>query len=359
MARFAAEFVRPRAPRMAAGESAEDLDPHHYLREAAEDGLAALLIPEAHGGAGAGHTAFAEFIETVARECASAAVFLDVHGSVACEPLLLFGSESQKREYLPRIASGEWLAGFCLTEAGSGSDAAAMQTRAVKAGDGYVINGSKSFITSSGLADIHIVFARTSEERSGISAFIVLKTDPGIEFGVPLAKMGLRGSRTAEVIFKDLHIPRERLLGEEGTGFRIAMATLDSGRIGISAQAVGIAQGALDAVRAHFGERDDAMNTQLVAEMEARTTAARALTRHAAEVADRGGPVTHAASVAKLFATDTCMFVAEKAVDLCAPESATEFHPAAIRFRDAKAAQIYEGTNQVQRLVIARTLLKS
>ena len=347
---FATEVVRPVAAAMARGEGPPA---HDLLRAAAARGLAALVLPREVGGAGAGHVAFAAFIEAVARECASTSVFLDVHGSVASEPILLFGTDEQRRTLLPRLASGEWLGGFALTEPGSGSDAAALVTRAERTSSGYRLSGTKAFITSGGVADLYIVMARTGEGSRGITAFLVEGGQPGLRGGEPLRKMGLRGSVTAELILDSVEVEESRRLGAEGEGFRVAMAALDAGRIGISAQAVGIAQGALDAARA--ARSGDAV---ALADMEARVAAARSLTRHAASTLDAGQPVTHIASCAKLIATDTCVAVTQSAVDICAPESGREDHPAAIRLRDAKACQIYEGTNQVQRIVIARGLLR-
>jgi len=349
---YAAADVRPVAAAMARGEGP---DAHVLLAAAAARGLAGLLIPEAYGGAGAGHAVFARHIEAVARECASTSVILDVHGSVGAEPLLLFGSDEQRATLLPLLTSGRWLAAFALTEPGSGSDAAALVTRAERdAGGGYRLTGTKAFITNSGVADLYVVMARTAPGSGGISAFLVEATAAGLQAGPPLDKMGLRGSRTAELVLDAVAVPESRRLGPEGIGFKVAMSALDSGRIGISAQAVGIAQGALDAATAQFRQREGGDQT---ATMEAQVSVARALTGHAATVLDAGQAVTHIASCAKLVATDTCVAVAQAAVDVCAPESGADAHPAAIRFRDAKACQIYEGTNQIQRLVIARGLL--
>lgn len=356
---FAREVVRPLAPALARGDQPF---PRELVTEAARRGLGGLLVPTEYGGSGAGHLAFAQFVEAVARECASSAVVLDVQVSVATEPIVLYGSEAQKRQWLPRLAAGEVLSAFALTESGSGSDAAALRTTAIRHGDTYVLRGSKAFITNAGAADLCIVMARTSEQPGarGISAFLVESTMAGVTAGEPLRKMGLRGSWTAELVLDDVAVPVQNMLGPEGGGFRIAMSALDSGRIGISAQAVGLAQGALDAairaVQAGNPARDDP--PLLLADMAAQVEAGRALYRHAAALCDAGEPFAAEAAVAKLYATDAAMAVAHAAVELCAPDSASADHPAAIRFRDAKACQIYEGTNQVQRLVIARHLLK-
>jgi alkylation response protein AidB-like acyl-CoA dehydrogenase len=356
---FAREVIRPRAAAMARGDQAHF--PRDILDEAARRGLAGLLIPSEYGGSGAGHVAFGSFVEAVAREDASSAVLLDVQVSVATEPIVLFGSEAQKQECLPRLATGEWLGAFALTEPGSGSDAAALRTTATREGDSFVLRGSKAFITNAGAADLYIVMARTSAEPGarGISAFLVHAGTPGLRTAPPLHKMGLRGSWTAELILDGASVPADAMLAPEGHGFRVAMAVLDSGRIGISAQAVGIAQGALDVALEGVRRWPEAQGQPpaILADMAAQVEAARALYRHAAAMCDAGEAFTADAAVAKLFASDAAVAVAHAAVDLCAPDSASEDHPAAIRLRDAKACQIYEGTNQVQRMVIARHLL--
>jgi alkylation response protein AidB-like acyl-CoA dehydrogenase len=357
VASFVDDVVAPVASAMARGEGPH---PKRVIEAAGEAGLAGILTPVEYGGAGGTHGDFIELIEAIARADASTAVIVDVHLSVGTEPIIVFGNDDQKSRYLPRLASGEWLAAFALTEPAGGSDAAAMQTRAVLDGDEYVLDGSKAFITSAGDADLYIVMARTGNGRSA-SAFLVESTWPGVNAGRPLEKMGLHGSWTAELAFDGVRVPVANRLGDEGTGFAVAMSALDSGRVGISAQAVGIAQGSLDAAIACSRTRRDAgvtVDATALADMEVRTTASRQLTRHAAALVDAGQRVTLPASVAKLFSTDTCVAVAQAAVDLCAPESAADEHPAAIRFRDAKACQIYEGTNQIQRVVIARHLLR-
>ena len=352
---FATEVVRPLAPALARGNRPF---PRELVTEAARRGLGGLLVPAEHGGSGAGHLAFAQFVEAVARECASSAVILDVQISVATEPIVLFGSEEQKGRWLPRLAAGEVLGAFALTEPGSGSDAAALRTTATRDGDVFRLRGSKAFITNAGAADLYIVMARTGDGGArGISAFLVEAASDGLRSGEPLRKMGLRGSWTAELVLDDVAVPVQNMLGAPGSGFRVAMAALDSGRIGISAQATGIAQGALDAAVAAVRGRDDAP-AMLLADMAAQVEASRALYRHAAAMCDAGEAFTPQAAVAKLYATDAAVAVAHAAVEICAPDSAGEDHPAAIRFRDAKACQIYEGTNQVQRVVIARHLLK-
>lgn len=354
---FVDEVIAPVAPGMARGHGPS---PKRIVEAAGEAGLAGILTPEAFGGAGGSHGDFIEFIESVARADASCAVILDVHLSVGTEPLLVFGNDDQKSKYLSRLAAGEWLAAFALTEAAGGSDAVALRTRAVRDGDSYVLDGAKAFITGAGDADLYIVMARTGEGSRGVSAFLVEAAWPGISTGTPLAKMGLHGSWTGELILEGVRVPAVNRLGDEGVGFTVAMSALDSGRVGISAQAVGIAQGALDAALASSRRRRASgrdVDTTTLADMEVRTAAARQLTRYAAALVDAGHRVTLDAAIAKLYSTDTCVAVSQSAVDICAPESGADDHPAAVRFRDAKACQIYEGTNQIQRVVIARHLL--
>jgi alkylation response protein AidB-like acyl-CoA dehydrogenase len=346
----------PIAPAMARGDGPS---PKRIVEAAGEAGLAGILTPTAFGGAGGTHADFIHFIEMVARADASCAVILDVHLSVGTEPLLVFGNDDQKSRYLRKLASGEWLAAFALTEAAGGSDAVALRTRAVRDGDTYILDGAKAFITGAGDADLYIVMARTGEGARGVSAFLVEAASPGVSAGTPLAKMGLHGSWTGELVLDGVCVPAANRLGDEGVGFMVAMSALDSGRVGISAQAVGIAQGALDAAvdasRRHQSAGGD-VDVTAIADMEARTSAARQLTRYAAALVDAGQRVTLDAAIAKLYSTDACVAVAQSAVDLCAPESGADDHPAAVRLRDAKACQIYEGTNQIQRVVIARQL---
>ncbi len=333
------------------------MPPAALVRAAGERGLAGLLLPTRYGGAAAGHLGFAHFVEAVARVCASSAVILDVHLSVGSEPLLLFGNDAQCARFLPAIAAGRSTAAFALTEPGSGSDAAALATKAERDGDGYRLTGSKAFITNCGAAATYLTLARTWPGRNGITAFIVDAASPGLRTGEPLHKMGLAGSWTAELFLDGVPVAATDRLGDEGMGFRVAMAALDSGRIGISAQAVGIAQGCIDDVVAASRDSHGDVDEMLLADIQARTVAARLLTAAAARLADAGDPLTREASVAKLYATDTCVAAAVAAVDMCAPQSGRDDHPSAIRLRDAKASQIYEGTNQVQRMVIAKALL--
>jgi alkylation response protein AidB-like acyl-CoA dehydrogenase len=284
-------------------------------------------------------------------------------------PILLAGNEAQKRKYLPRLASGEWMAAYALTEAGSGSDASAMQTRAVRKGDTYILNGSKRFITNGGISQVNSVFAITEPEQGthGISAFIVEKDFPGFSVGRIEDKMGIKGSQTAELIFTDCEVPVENLLGHEGEGFKIAMMTLDRTRIGIGAQALGIAQGALDLAVSYAKQRiqfnkpiaDNQGIQFMLADMATKVEASRLLVYNAAEMVDRGEQnFSKYSAMAKMYASDRAMEVTSDAIQVLGGYGYMKEYPAERMLRDAKITQIYEGTNQIQRLVIARELLK-
>jgi acyl-CoA dehydrogenase len=344
---------------------AEEVDrdhrfPEEAVRAAAEAGLLGVLIPREYGGAGLDALAFAICIEELAQACASSAVIVDVHTSVGSEPILLFGTEEQKRRWLPRLASGELLGAFALTEPGSGSDAASLKMTASRNGGGYVLNGTKVFITNIGCAGLYVVFARTGEDKAGgISAFLVPADAPGLRVGQLFKKMGLHGSPTGELVLEDVEVPSENRLGTEGQGFTVAMRALDSGRIGISGQALGIAQAAVDESRALLAGRGREQGDDfLLADMAARLESARLLAYHAAWLCSQGRPFTREASMAKLHCTDTAMQLAIDAVQLAGEEGTISGSPFERHFRDAKALQIYEGSNQVQRIVIARDILR-
>jgi acyl-CoA dehydrogenase len=335
--------------------------PEEAVRAAAEAGLLGILIPREFGGAGLDALSFAICIEELAQACASTAVIVDVHTSVGSEPILLFGTPEQKRRWLPRLASGELLGAFALTEPGSGSDAASLKTSARRNGNGYVLNGTKVFITNVGHAGIYVVFARTGAEESasGVTAFLVPAAAPGLRVGQVFKKMGLHGSPTGELVLEDVEVPAENLLGAEGQGFAVAMRALDSGRIGISGQALGIAQAAVDESRALLGGRSREQGDDfLLADMATRLESARLLAYHAAWLCGSGRPFTRQASMAKLHCTDTAMQLAIDAVQLAGEEGATSGTTFERHVRDAKALQIYEGSNQVQRIVIARQVLR-
>lgn len=362
---FARGAVAPRAAEIdSTGEFPADL-----VRQAAELDLMGIVIPEEYGGAGLDHICFALFVEEIAAHSGALAVILDVHTSVGSEPVLAYGTEEQKRKYLPPLARGEMLGAFALTEPESGSDAGSLRATAVRQDGAWILNGTKTFITNLGVAGLYIVMARTGEAPGarGVSAFLVEAGTPGLRFGAPMHKLGMNGSPTGELILEDVCIPAENLLGREGEGFKVAMTALDSGRIGISAQAVGLARGALDLAVAYANERHQfgqpiARNEGIqfmVADMATAVDAARLMTWEAAAACDRGLPFTHLAAMAKLFATDAAMRVTTDAVQIFGGYGYITEFPIERYMRDAKATQIYEGTNQIQRLVIARELLRS
>jgi len=356
-------YVRERVAPIADETDRTSAFPGEAVRVAAERGFLGLIVPREYGGQGAGHLAFALFVEEVAYACAASSVVMDVHTSVGTEPIVLLGTEDQKRRYLPDLAAGRRLGAFALTEPESGSDAAALKTTATREGDDYVLNGSKTFITNGGRAELYTVMASTDREKGakGISAFLIEADTPGLQVGAPLHKLGLHGSPTTELFFRDCHVPAANRLGQEGEGFKAAMLALDSGRIGISAQAIGIARAALDecivALSATGGAAAQGAHFA-IADMGTAIETARALTWQAARLCDRGQPFTGIASMAKLKSTDTAMRVASEAMALVGLEAGGDHLARLDRFfRDAKATQLYEGTNQVQRMVIARHVL--
>jgi alkylation response protein AidB-like acyl-CoA dehydrogenase len=324
-------------------------------------------IPAEYGGAGADALATAIVIEEVARACASSSLIPAVN-KLGSLPVILAGSAELKQQYLPPVARGEAMFSYCLSEPEAGSDAASMKTRAERDGDAYVLNGVKRWITNAGVSDYYTVFAVTdpAARSRGISAFVVEKSDPGVSFGAPEKKLGIKGSPTREVYFDNVRIPASRLIGEPGTGFANAMRTLDHTRVTIAAQAVGIAQGALDYALGYVQERKqfgkaiaDFQGIQfMLAEMGMRLEAARQLTYAAAARSERGDDdLTYFGAAAKCFASDTAMQITTDAVQLLGGYGYTRDYPLERMMRDAKITQIYEGTNQVQRIVMARQLL--
>ena len=336
--------------------------PQEAIDAAAQSGLLGVLIPRRYGGAGLDALAFAICVEELAQACASTAVIVDVHTSVGTEPILLFGDEKQKSRWLPRLATGELLGAFALTEPASGSDAASLTTTARRNGDGYVLNGTKVFITNIGHAGLYVVFARTGpdEKAAGVTAFLVPADARGVRVGQVFHKMGLHGSPTGELILEDVSVPAANRLGADGQGFTVAMRALDSGRIGISGQALGIGQAAVDETRAFMRDKGhDQGDDFTLADMATRVESARLLAYQAAWLCSRGLPFTRQASMSKLHCTDTAMQVALDALQIAGPEGAASGNPLERHVRDAKALQIYEGSNQVQRIVIARDLLRA
>jgi alkylation response protein AidB-like acyl-CoA dehydrogenase len=355
------------APNAAAADETGEFPWASYEALRASD-FHAPHIPTEYGGAGADALATAIVIEEVARACASSSLIPAVN-KLGTMPLLLAGSEELKKRYLGPVAAGQAMFSYCLSEPEAGSDAAAMTTRAVKDGDGWVLNGVKRWITNAGVSDYYTVFAVTEPGvgARGISAFVVEKSDEGVSFGAPERKLGIKGSPTREVYLDSVRLSADRMIGAVGTGFATAMKTLDHTRVTIAAQALGIAQGALDAGIAYIKERKqfgkpiaDFQGIQfMIAEMGMKLTAARELTYAAAARSERGdADLTYYGAAAKCFASDVAMQVTTDAVQLLGGYGYTKDFPLERMMRDAKITQIYEGTNQVQRIVMARQLLK-
>ena len=355
------------APR-AADIDREQRFPWENIKKMGALGLMGVPIPEEYGGAGCDYLSYIITIEEISRACASTGVILAVHTSVGTFPILYFGNEEQKQKYLPKLASGEYVGAFALTEPNAGSDAANLATTAKLEGDHYIVNGSKVFITSGSEAEVCVTFVRTGNEKGykGITCLLVDKNTPGFSIGKIEAKMGLHGDVTAELIFDNAKVPKKNLLGKEGDGFKVAMALLDGGRIGIAAQGLGIAQAAFDVARDYAKERvqfgkpiADLQAIQfMLADMATRIDCARLLVYRAARMRDMDLPYAKEASMAKMYATDTAMEVATNAVQILGGYGYCKDYPVERYMRDAKITQIYEGTNQIQRIVIAKHLLK-
>ncbi|GHE69860.1 acyl-CoA dehydrogenase [Streptomyces spiralis] len=340
--------------------------PQEALEALVANDLHAVHVPEEYGGAGADALATVIVIEEVARVCASSSLIPAVN-KLGSLPVLLSGSEDLKKRYMAPLAKGNGMFSYCLSEPDAGSDAAGMKTKAVRDGDHYVLNGVKRWITNAGVSEYYTVMAVTDPEKrsKGISAFVVEKSDPGVSFGAPEKKLGIKGSPTREVYLDNVRIPADRMIGEEGTGFATAMKTLDHTRITIAAQALGIAQGALDYAKGYVKERKqfgkpiaDFQGIQfMLADMAMKISAARALTYQAAAASERGdADLTYQGAAAKCFASDVAMEVTTDAVQLLGGYGYTRDYPVERMMRDAKITQIYEGTNQVQRIVMARNL---
>jgi butyryl-CoA dehydrogenase len=357
---FAAADVAP----IAAEIDREHRFPVELLPKMAALGLLGVPYPDEVGGAGADYVSYAIVVEELARVCGTTSVIVSGHTSLGTWPIYAFGTEAQKDRYLSDLTSGRRLAAFALTEPAAGTDAAAGTSTAVLDGDEYVLNGSKIFITNGGHADVYIVTAKTdlTNGTRGISAFIVERDLPGFTVGEGERKMGIRASSTPPLYFNDCRIPKDALLGDEGSGFKIAMQTLDGGRVGIGAQAVGIAQGALDAAisyakeRVQFGKPIASLEAIqfMIADMATEVDAARLLVYRAAWCKDNGRPYAAEAAMAKLFASETATRVAGKAIQIHGGYGFTESYPVERAYRDAKITEIYEGTSEVQRMVIAK-----
>ena len=359
---FAQNEVKPLAEEI----DEEERFPEETVKKMAKLGMMGIYFPKEYGGAGADVLAYSMAVEELAKVCGTTAVVVSAHTSLCCAPIFENGTEEQKKKYLPKLCSGEWIGAFGLTEPNAGTDASGQQTTAVLEGDHYVLNGSKIFITNAGFANVFIVFAMTDPKAGnhGISAFIVERDFPGFSIGKHEKKMGIRGSSTCDLIFEDCIVPKENLLGKEGKGFKIAMKTLDGGRIGIASQALGLGEGAVEEAinytkeRVQFGRRlSQFQNTQFqLADMHTRMQAAQFLVYSAAMKKQNGEPYSMDAAMAKLFAAEAASDVTRRAVQLFGGYGYTREYPVERMMRDAKITEIYEGTSEVQRMVISSHL---
>ena len=366
------QFAEKEAKPLARETDETELFPKSTVEKMAKNGFLGIPVPKEYGGQGCDPLTYVMCVEELAKACAATAVIVSAHTSLCIDPILTYGSEAQKQKYIPDLASGKKLGAFGLTEAGAGTDAQGQQTKAVLDGDHWVINGSKCFITNGKEADVYVIIAVTGTvEKHGkklkeISAFLVEKGTPGFSFGTKEKKMGIRGSSTYELIFTDCRIPKENLLGIQGKGFQIAMHTLDGGRIGIAAQALGIAEGAFDSTVKYVKERKQFgrsigqfQNTQFqLADMAARIEAARLLVYQAAMAKATQKNYSVEAAMAKLYAAEAAMDVTTKAVQLHGGYGYIREYEVERMMRDAKITEIYEGTSEVQRMVISGNILK-
>ena len=365
------EFAEKEVKPLAAEIDEQERFPQETVEKMAKLGIFGIPVPKQYGGAGGDNIMYSIAVEELSRCCATTGVVVSAHTSLCMSPILQFGTEEQKMKYVPKLASGEWIGAFGLTEPNAGTDAAGQQTTAVLDGEEWVLNGNKIFITNAGHANVYIVIAMTDKSlgTKGISAFIVEATTPGFSIGKKELKMGIRGSATAELIFNNVRVPKANLLGKVGEGFKIAMMTLDGGRIGIASQALGIAQGALDETvkytkeRKQFGKKiAQFQNTQFqMADLKTKIEAARLLVRSAAfredeHTANPRVNFSADAAMAKLYAAEVAMEVTTKCVQFHGGYGYTREYPVERMMRDAKITEIYEGTSEVQRMVIAGKL---
>ncbi|SHO49628.1 acyl-CoA dehydrogenase [Desulfopila aestuarii] len=357
------------APSASERDEEERFDRGLMFDKLGELGLTGIVFPEEYGGAGADYISYAIAVEELSRVCASTGVTLSAHLSLGSNPIYLFGTETQKQKFLTPMAKGEKMGAFGLTEPAAGSDAGGTKTTARREGDSWILNGTKIFITNAGEAEIYVVMARTdkdAQKHHGISAFIVEKGTPGFSFGKKEKKMGIRSSPTMELVFENCQIPADNMLGKEGEGFKVAMKTLDGGRIGIAAQALGIAQGALEAAVNYAKERKQFDNPIAsfqgimfqLADMACMVESARLLVYQAAYKASNGQSYTQASAMAKLVASETAMKVSTQAVQVLGGYGYTREFPVERMMRDAKITEIYEGTSEIQRLVIGTNLTR-
>ena len=368
MKKLFAEFAEKEVKPLAAEVDEEERFPRETVEKMKACKMMGIPYSREYGGAGADYLCYILAVEELSKKCGTTGVVLSAHTSLGTWPIAQFGTPEQKERYLPDLCTGKKLAAFGLTEPNAGTDAAGQQTTAVKDGEDYILNGTKIFITNAGEADVYIIFAMTDKSKGthGISAFIVEKGMPGFTVGQHEKKLGIRGSATSELIFNNVRLSKDQLLGQEGKGFKIAMQTLDGGRIGIAAQALGIAQGAIDEVvpyvksRKQFGRPiSKFQNTQFqLADMQTKVDAARWLVYDAAMKKEKGMPYSVEAAKAKLFASEVAMEVTTKAIQLMGGYGYTRDYPVERMFRDAKITEIYEGTSEVQRMVISGAMLK-
>ncbi|MEW6413062.1 MAG: acyl-CoA dehydrogenase family protein [Candidatus Zixiibacteriota bacterium] len=361
---FAEKRLYPRAMEF----DEEGITPEELIKECAELGYFGFTVPEEYGGLGLSATAFMGVLEELCAACAGFGIMLSVHNSLTCEIIKLFGSDELKQKYLPAMAAGEKIGAYCVTEPNAGTDVASLSTTAVDKGDHYLVNGTKTFVTNAGFASVLIVFAKTdpSAGHRGISCFIVDKDSEGIMLGAPEKKCGIKASDTREISFSDVKVPKENLCGELGKGFRQAVTILNSGRIGVSFQAIGIAQAAFNEALKYSKERkqfgQEICNFQAIqfklADMAMRIDAARLLGYRAAQLKDAGEACHREASMSKLFATQTANFVCNEAVQIHGGYGYIKEYPVERYFRDARVTELYEGTSEAQRMVISKDLLK-
>ena len=362
------EFAEKEVKPLAAEIDEQERFPAETVEKMAKLGIFGIPVPTQYGGAGGDNLMYSIAVEELSRACATTGVVVSAHTSLCMAPIMEHGTEEQKMKYLPKLASGEWIGAFGLTEPNAGTDAAGQQTTAVEDGDDYILNGSKIFITNAGPAHVYVVATMTNKAlgNKGITTFIVEAGTPGFSIGKKEHKLGIRGSATCELIFENCRVPKANMLGKMGEGFKVAMKTLDGGRIGIASQALGIAQGAMDETvkytkeRKQFGRSISAFqNTQFqMADLETKVQAARLLVRSAAWKQDMGQSFSADAAMGKLFAAETAMEVTTKAVQFHGGYGYTREYPVERMMRDAKITEIYEGTSEVQRMVIAAKLFK-
>lgn len=361
---FAASEVRP----MAALNDREGKFPKELVDKLGELGFMGMMVPEEYGGSALGCVSYVISLEELCAACASTGIIMSVNNSLVCSPILAFASEEQKKAYLPDLASGKKLGCFALSEPDAGSDPASLRTLALRKGDSYIINGTKAWITNGAEADVMVLIAATdpSKKHHGISAFIIDMNNPGVKIAKLEHKLGIRATSTAQIYFEDCKVPKSAMMGQEGDGFKIAMSTLDGGRIGVATQAVGIAREALEAAvryskeRQAFGKSISSFQGLqfMIADMATRLEASRLLTLQAAVMKDNHMNYSKESAMAKVFASEAAMWITTKAIQIHGGYGYTVDYPVERFFRDAKITEIYEGTSEIQRVIIAREVLR-